>query len=168
MITKNKIHCIGSETLNPAIPHSFSLQWLQGLYLNVTALLPVRSLYFSNLTFYFLRAGSARSSGLENDSPPSRMQLLQHPEEGIQKKQDIKEMWGPRPTQDFLRGPDDETKATSVLCHCPGTDLARPGQSETGARASKESRLQILKTQLFPGTVIIRPEASVSEMFSLC
>lgn len=85
MITKNKIHCIGSEALIPAIPHSFNLQWLQGLYLNVTALLPVWSLYFSNLTFYFLGAGSARSSCLENDSPPSRMQL-QDSEEGIQKK----------------------------------------------------------------------------------
>lgn len=86
MITKNKIHCIESETLIPAILHSFNLQWLQDLYLNVTTLLPIWSLYFSNLTFYFLGAGSARSSGLENDSPPSRMQLLQDPEEGIQKK----------------------------------------------------------------------------------
>lgn len=90
------------------------------------ALLPVWTLYFSNLTLYFLRAGSARSSSLENDSLPSHMQLLQDPEEGIQKKQEIEEMRGPRPTQDFLRGPDDKTKATLVLCHCPGTDLARP------------------------------------------
>lgn len=35
-------------------------------------------------------------------------------------------MWGPRPTQGFLRGPDDKTKATLVLCPCPGTCLTRP------------------------------------------
>lgn len=62
MITKDKIHCIGSETLIPTFPHAFNLQWLQGLYLNMPALLPVWTLYFSSLTFYFLGAASVRSA----------------------------------------------------------------------------------------------------------
>lgn len=35
-------------------------------------------------------------------------------------------MPGARPTQDFLRGPNERTTWTFILCPCPGGDLARP------------------------------------------
>lgn len=34
-------------------------------------------------------------------------------------------LWRARPTQDFLRGPEERTKGTIVLSPCPGVKLAR-------------------------------------------
>lgn len=62
-------------------------------------------------------------------------------------------VWGVRPTQDFLRDPDEKTKGTLVLYSCSEADLTR--HSRERISASKESKSQLWGPDSYPWAVII-------------